>query len=53
MDSRGLQGWQADPFGRREFRYFSAGNPTKLVRDGNVEAYDEPPRPAQSDTVTC
>jgi hypothetical protein len=43
MDSRGLQGWQADPSGRHELRYFSAGNPTKLVRDGNVEAYDEPP----------
>jgi hypothetical protein len=43
MDSRGLQGWQPDPFGRHELRYFSAGNPTKLVRDGHVEAYDEPP----------
>jgi hypothetical protein len=38
-----LQGWHADPFGLHELRYFSAGNPTKLVRDGNVEAYDEPP----------
>jgi len=24
-------------------RYFSAGRPTKLVRDGRVEAYEEPP----------
>ncbi len=51
MDSR-LQGWQADPFGLHELRYFSAGNPTKLVRDAGVDAYDEPPshqaRPADA-----
>jgi len=38
-----LQGWHEDPFGLHEQRYFSAGHPTKLVRDGRVEAYDEPP----------
>ena len=38
-----LQGSHADPFGLHEIRYFSAGRPTKLVRDGRVEAYDEPP----------
>jgi hypothetical protein len=38
-----LQGWHPDPFGLHEVRYFSVGNPTKLVRDGRVEAYDEPP----------
>jgi hypothetical protein len=43
MDSRQLQGWHADPFGRHEQRYFSAGVPTKLVRDGNVESFDGPP----------
>jgi hypothetical protein len=37
------QGWHADPFGLHEIRYFSAGRPTKLVRDGRVESYDEPP----------
>jgi hypothetical protein len=36
-------GWSRDPFGLHEFRYFSLGQPTKLVRDGSVEAYDEPP----------
>jgi hypothetical protein len=41
--SRELQGWQPDPFGVHEMRYFSVGRPTKLVRDGRVEAYDEPP----------
>jgi hypothetical protein len=41
--SRPLQGWQPDPFGLHEMRYFSVGNPTKLVRDGRTEAYDEPP----------
>jgi len=39
-----LQGWHADPFGVHERRYFSAGSPTKLVRDGTAEYYDEPPQ---------
>lgn len=39
------QGWSADPFRLHEQRYFSAGQPTKLVRDGGVESYDEPPSP--------
>jgi hypothetical protein len=43
MESQKLQGWHADPFGLHEQRYFSAGTPTKLVRDGSVESYDEPP----------
>jgi hypothetical protein len=38
-----LQGWYEDPFRLHQARYFSAGRPTKLVRDGNVESYDEPP----------
>jgi len=37
------QGWYRDPFGRHEDRYFSAGSPTKLVRDNRVESYDPPP----------
>ncbi len=37
------QGWYRDPFGRHDDRYFSAGTPTKLVRDGTVESYDPPP----------
>jgi hypothetical protein len=37
------QGWYEDPFRLHEARYFSAGRPTKLVRDGDVEGYDEPP----------
>jgi hypothetical protein len=40
-----LQGWHPDPFGLHEARYFSVGNPTKLVRDGHAESYDEPPDP--------
>jgi hypothetical protein len=43
MDDRGLQGWAADPFQLHEARYFSAGRPTRLVRDGRVESYDDPP----------
>jgi hypothetical protein len=42
VDEHALQGWYPDPFGLHEQRYFSSGRPTKLVRDGRVEAYDEP-----------
>jgi hypothetical protein len=37
------QGWYRDPYGLHEDRYFSQGRPTKLVRDGERESYDEPP----------
>jgi len=37
------QGWYHDPFRRHEDRYFSDGQPTKLVRDGEAEDYDPPP----------
>jgi hypothetical protein len=43
VDKDKLQGWSADPFELHEVRYFSAGRPTKLVRDGDVESYDDPP----------
>ena len=44
MSGRVVQGWQPDPFGLHEARYFSAaGQPTKLVRDRGAESYDEPP----------
>lgn len=33
-------GWRSDPTGRHEGRYFVAGQPTDLVRDGGVEALD-------------
>ena len=43
------QGWYRDPYGVHQDRYFSAGAPTKLVRDGGREAYDLPPdRPLPS-----
>jgi hypothetical protein len=44
VDGGTPQGWHADPFGTHERRYFSAGRPTKLVRDGAAECYDEPPQ---------
>jgi len=56
VDQRLLQGWHADPFGRHEQRYFSAGRPTKLVRDGRAEAYEEPPaqeQPAEAVAITA
>ena len=43
MADQGLQGWSDDPFGLHEARYFSGGRPTKLVRDGGEESFDEPP----------
>ncbi len=42
MDEQ-LEGWFTDPFGRHEARWFSAGSPTSLVRDGGTESRDEPP----------
>jgi hypothetical protein len=46
------QGWYRDPYGVHQDRYFSAGQPTKLVRDGGVEDYDPPPPgPPQGELV--
>ncbi|HEY5026382.1 MAG TPA: hypothetical protein VII76_15505 [Acidimicrobiales bacterium] len=36
-------GWFRDPYLVHEFRYFSEGHPTKLVRDGGLESFDPPP----------
>lgn len=38
-----LEGWFTDPFARHEARWFSAGTPTSLVRDGRTESRDDPP----------
>jgi hypothetical protein len=43
MEDEGLEGWCTDPFGRHEARWLSDGTPTKLVRDGQDESYDDPP----------
>ena len=32
-----------DPYHLHEYRYFSAGTPTKLVRDSGLESFDPPP----------
>jgi hypothetical protein len=37
------QGWYHDPYLIHEDRYFSDGQPTKLVRDSGAESYDSPP----------
>jgi len=37
------QGWYRDPYLVHEDRWFSAGQPTKLVRDSGIETYDPPP----------
>jgi len=38
-----MEGWYTDPFGRHAARWLSNGQPTTLVRDGDTEAYDDPP----------
>ena len=39
-----LKGWQPDPFGIHEFRFFSNdGKPTLLVSDGGSKGHDRPP----------
>lgn len=37
------EGWYVDPFGVHTDRWFSDGQPTSLVRDGERESHDEPP----------
>jgi hypothetical protein len=37
------EGWADDPFGAHEVRYFVDGRPTKLVRDGSMETFDDLP----------
>jgi hypothetical protein len=37
------EGWYHDPYGLHDARWFSDGRPTKLVRDGSEESYDDPP----------
>jgi hypothetical protein len=41
---KNLEGWYTDPYARHEARWLSDGRPTKLVRDGDVTCYDEPPQ---------
>jgi len=37
------QGWYLDPYGIHGDRWFSAGQPTDLVRDDHVVSHDAPP----------
>jgi hypothetical protein len=37
------EGWYTDPYGLHDARWMSMGEPTKLVRDGDVESYQDPP----------
>lgn len=39
----GAEGWYEDPYGVHQHRWFSAGKPSGLVRDGGIEAKDRPP----------
>jgi hypothetical protein len=42
------EGWYEDPFGLHQYRWFSDGVPTSLVKDGAVESTDPPPATAVS-----
>jgi hypothetical protein len=37
------EGWYLDPYKKHTDRWFSSGQPTKLVRDDGIESYDPPP----------
>ena len=37
------EGWYTDPYGEHEARWLSDGVPTRLVRDGKLESYEDPP----------
>lgn len=37
------EGWYLDPYKLHTDRWFSAGRPTALVRDGDAESHDPPP----------
>ncbi len=37
------EGWYTDPWGHHDARWISDGVPSKLVRDGTTESYDDPP----------
>ena len=54
MGTISAEGWYRDPFAIHEDRWMSQGRPTKLVRDGGVEAYDSPPDlPLPTELVPC
>ena len=42
-DTPSAEGWYRDPYGIHQDRWFSQGQPTKLVRDGGRECYDPAP----------
>ena len=46
--SPGTEGWFQDPSGLHEFRWFSVGKPTDLVKDDGIESRDLPSDPAPS-----
>ncbi|MFZ0251473.1 MAG: hypothetical protein WAL61_16125 [Acidimicrobiales bacterium] len=43
MSTESEEGWFTDPFELHEARWMSNGIPTKLVRDGDQESYEDPP----------
>src|ERR1019366_10347666 len=49
-----LRGWNPDPFGIHEFRFFSDdGKATLLARDGDTSSYDKPPQSDYGPLITA
>jgi hypothetical protein len=44
-----VQGWHRDPSGAHDERWFSAGSPTSLVRDGGLESREDLPADQQGE----
>jgi hypothetical protein len=42
-NSQVAEGWFEDPYRLHQYRWFSKGKPSKLVRDGQIETEDAPP----------
>jgi hypothetical protein len=53
MDSdQGIEGWYEDPYHAHQHRWFSAGRPTSLVRNGGIESKDAPPDTPPTEPLT-
>jgi len=44
------EGWFTDPYAKHDARWMSQGKRSKLVRDGTVDSYDDPPDEPYSQT---
>jgi hypothetical protein len=52
MTDTDQEGWFTDPYLLHEERWLSNGRPTKLVKDGGIESFDQPPDRPPTQTPT-